>query len=309
MNLTLLQLRSFLAAADALNFTSAAERLNIRQPTLSSNIKSLELAIGGRLFDRDTHSVRLTDLGKACQRHAIRLLEDVERTQADLRKHVTGAAGTLRIAALPHIFPALLARPLALFRALRPGVALEFHDVATHEAVALLRQGHVDVAIVNESGNEPDIRYQFLTERRFVALMPANHALAAQTAITWQSLSGYDLIVVRSKELEDSRLAEALRLADALPTLTHKVNQLSTAVGLVEAGVGVALMAHYTAQHVVRPHLQIRPLVGPELTGRVSMLTLAQREVLPAARLLQETLVGALAQAGGRRTDPAASTT
>lgn len=296
MDLTLLQLRSFLATADALNFTAAADRLKIKQPTLSSNIKSLEAAIGGRLFDRDTHSVRLTDLGRACQQHARRLLEELDRAQSDLQRHVQGVAGSIRIAALPHIFPALLARGLARFRALRPDVSLQFQDVPTQEAIELLRQGHVDLAIVNELGNEPDIRYQPLAERRFVALMPKDHPLAGMAKLGWRQLQGHDLIVVKTREMDDSQLMQSLRLAGVLPTIAYQVNQLSTAVGLVEAGLGLGLMAHYTAQHVLRPPLVIRPLVEPELVGRVSLMTLALREQSPQIRLLYDTLVETLRQ-------------
>lgn len=294
MNLTLLQLRSFLAAADALNFTAAADRLKIRQPTLSSNIKSLETAVGGRLFDRDTHSVRLTELGLACQRHARRLLDELDRAQADLQRHVQGVAGSIRMAALPHIFPVLLARGLARFHTLRPDVSLQFHDVPTQEAIELLRQGQVDLAIVNELGNEPDIRYQPLAERRFVALMPFGHPLAAGGDLGWRQLQGHDLIVVKTREMDESQFLKSLRLTDVLPAIKYRVNQLSTAVGLVEAGLGLALMAHYTAQHVIRPQLAVRRLVEPELVGRVSLLTLAHREQSPQIRLLHDTLVETL---------------
>lgn len=291
MDLTLLQLRSFLAAADALNFTAAAERLRIRQPTLSSNIKSLEAAIGGRLFDRDTHSVRLTELGQACQRHARRILEEIDRAQTDLQRHVQGVAGSIRIAALPHIFPALLAQGLARFRALCPDVTFQFYDVPTQEAIELLREGHVDLAIVNELSNEPDIRYQLLAERRFVALMPKGHALAALGDLAWRQLQGYDLIVVKTREMDESRFLQSLRLTDVLPSIKYRVNQLSTAMGLVEAGLGVALMAHYTAQHVQKPQHAVRRLVEPALAGHVSLMTLASREQSPQIRLLHEILV------------------
>lgn len=296
MDLTLLQLRSFLATADALNFTAAADRLKIRQPTLSSNIKSLEAAIGGRLFDRDTHSVRLTDLGRACQRHARRLLEEVDLAKADLQRHVQGVAGSLRIAALPHVFPSLLASGLARFRALCPEVSMQFHDVPTREAIELLRQGHVDLAVVNELNNESDIRYQLLAQRRFVALMSQDHPLAQSIELGWRQLQGHDLIVVKTPEMDESEFLQSLRLADVLPTITYRVNQLSTAVGLVEAGLGVALMAHYTAAYALRRQFVIRRLVQPELVGRVSLMTLAHREQSPPIRLLHDTLVETLRQ-------------
>jgi DNA-binding transcriptional LysR family regulator len=85
-----------------------------------------------------------------------------------------------------------------------------------------------------------------------------------------------------------------LRQSNVLPPITHWVNQLSTAVGLVEAGLGLALMAHYTAQHVRRPQFVVRPLVEPEVIGRVSLMTLTHREQSPQIRLLHDALTDTL---------------
>lgn len=297
MDITLLQLRSFLAAAELLNFTAAAEKLRIKQPTLSSNIKSLEAAVGGKLFDRDTHRVKLTDLGLECQRHAHRLLEDVDRTQSELKKRVLGVAGSIRMAALPYIFPTLLAGPLAQFRRQWPEINFQFQDVSTREAIELLRQGHVDLAVANELSQASDIRYHLLAERRLVALMRQDHPLAGLEHLGWRQLMGQDLIVIHSKEMDASHIIESLRNADLLPSITHKVNQLSTAVGLVEAGFGIALMAHHTAVHAKQSHFVIRKLVEPELVGRISLMTIAHKELSPQVRLLQETLVSFLKSA------------
>ena len=297
MNMTLLQLRSFLAAAESLNFSEAAQRLRLRQPTLSSNIKSLEVAIGGRLFDRDTHRVTLTELGVACQQHARRLLEDLERAKVDLRQRAEGLKGSIRLASLPHIFPSLLAQPLARFREMRPEVTIRFEDVSTSEAIELLHAKHIDLAIANELESMPGIRCQFLTERRFVAVLPQQHPLAAAARIPWAALAGAELIVIESRELNDSRMVGALRSAGLLPPIAHRVHQLSTAVGLVLAGFGIALMAHHTAQHVLQPGLVARPLVEPDLVGKVSLLTLASRQPSPQVRLLCDVLLDGCAPA------------
>jgi LysR family transcriptional regulator, carnitine catabolism transcriptional activator len=162
MNITLLQLRAFLALADALSFTAAAERLHIRQSTLSSTIRNLESSLGGRLFDRDTRRVQLTALGLACRRLAIRLLDEAERTEEELARHVRGETGRLRIAALPNIFPTLLAPALANFRQGNPGVALQFVDVTSDDAVQQLRNGQADIAVAVQLADDADLRYQLL---------------------------------------------------------------------------------------------------------------------------------------------------
>lgn len=290
MNISLLQLRSFLAASEHLNFSEAAERLGIRQPTLSSNIKSLEAAIGGRLFDRDTHRVTLTELGRECQRHARRLLGDFDRTKDDLRKRVAGVSGSIRLAALPYAYPSLLARPLARFRELRPEVSFRFEDVSTVEAIEMLRADQVDLIIVNDVDEVPDLRIQFLTERRISALLPEGHALAASDRIGWAELRGQEVVIVNSRTLDESPVIKPLHQLDLLPTITHRVNQLSTAVGLVEAGFGIALLSQHTARYSLRPGLVARPMVEPELVSKLSMMTNAGRTLAPQVQLLQSVL-------------------
>lgn len=301
MNFTLQQLRAFLTVAETLNFSAAAQRLDIRQPTLSASIKSLEGQVGARLFDRDTHRVDLTDFGRELQGHARRLLADVDRTSDDLRRRLQVKAGMIRLAALPYIFPSLLAAPLARFRVLQPEVAFQFEDVSTPDGIALLRAGHVDLVIANEVDDAPDIRYQFLAERRFVALMPHDHPLAAAPTLRWSDLADQALIVVQSRELNESAVIEPLRQSGLLPAITHRVHQLSTAVGLVQAGFGIAMVAQHTALHVLRPGFVAKAMVEPELVGKLSMMTVTTRTPSSQVQLLQQVLTDHFRRS---RTDP-----
>jgi LysR family transcriptional regulator, carnitine catabolism transcriptional activator len=291
MNITLLQLRAFLALADALSFTAAAERLHIRQSTLSSTIRNLESSLGGRLFDRDTRRVQLTALGLACRRLAIRLLDEAERTEEELARHVRGETGRLRIAALPNIFPTLLAPALANFRQGNPGVALQFVDVTSDDAVQQLRNGQADIAVAVQLADDADLRYQLLDIQRFVALLPASHVLAAQPSIAWSDLVAQELIVVQSRDAVGARIASALRQAGLTPQLDHRVNELPTAVGLLQAGFGIALMGHHTAEHALRPGLVMRELHEPAIDGRVCIITMANNELSPSLKRLQEVLL------------------
>ncbi len=291
MKLTLLQLRSFLALADALSFTVAADRLHIRQSTLSSTIRNLESSLGGRLFDRDTHRVQLTSLGQECKRLATRLLDEADRIEVELRRYVLGERGSLRLAALPNIFPTLLSGALAEFRATHPGVALQFADVTGDEALALLRHGQVDLAISYALDEARDLRFQLLDEQRLVALLPEQHPLASLDSIAWRDVLSEPLIIVQSRDSVGERVAQALSDAGLKPRIDHRVNELSSAVGLLEAGFGIALMGHHTAEHALRPGLTIRNLKEPAITGRVCVITLASTELTAPLRALCETLL------------------
>lgn len=291
MKITLQQYRSFLALAESLSFTAAAERLHIKQSTLSSSIQNLESAIGGKLFDRDTRKVRLTALGIECRRMAIRLLDEAQRTETELQRHVSGERGNIRIAALPNIFPTLLQAPLAEFRAMRPGVRLQFSDVTSDEALHQLRHDQADLAIALQLSDESDLRFRFLDEARYVALLPSSHALAAQESISWQSLLSQDLIVLQSRDTVGHVIGQLLHEAGISPRIAHRVNELPTAVGLVDAGFGIALMAHHSALHGLHDGLVMRDLRDPSIVGKVSLITLTDKEWTAPVRLLHDIFV------------------
>lgn len=291
MKITLQQYRSFLALADSLSFTAAAERLHIKQSTLSSSIQNLEAAIGGKLFDRDTRRVRLTALGVECRRMAARLLDEAQRTESELQRHVSGERGSVRIAAVPNIFPTLLRAPLAEFRAQRPGVRLQFADVTSDEALQQVRQDHADLGIVLQVADETDLRSRLLGEARYVALLPARHALASSAAINWSALLTQELIVLQARDRVTQMVGQALHEAGVTPRIAHRVNELSTAVGLVEAGFGIALMAQYSALHALRDGLVMRELRDPSISGRLCLVTLADKEWTPAVKLLHDILL------------------
>lgn len=291
MKITLLQWRSFLAVADSLSFTAAADRLRIRQPTLSSNIRNLETALGARLFDRDTKKVRLTPFGIECKRLAERLIGEAERIEIELRQHLSGERGALRIASIPNIFPTLLAAPLSEFRAQRPEVALQFADVTSDEAIYRVRQGQADLAIGLSLGEDADLRFRRLAEHRCVALLPARHRLAAKNTIAWMELLDERLILVQSRDSVASRVAQSLRDAGVAPRIDYRVNELTTAMGLLEGGFGVAIMAHHTAECVLKPGLVMRDLIDPRIVGQLFVITRADKDPSPALRVLIETLL------------------
>ncbi|MEK7345453.1 MAG: LysR family transcriptional regulator [Pseudomonadota bacterium] len=303
MKITLIQLRSFLAVAEALSFTAAAERLHVKQPTLSATIRNLEVALGGSLFDRSTHKVRLTALGQECKRLSRRLLDEAEQTETALQRHIQGKTGALRIAAVPNIFPTLLKPALAEFRVRCPGIDLQFADVSSDEAIELLRSEQADMAIALQTGDASDLRYRFLDEQRYVAVLPAQHPLAQGESISWQSLADERLIQLKSRDTVGTQVSLALRNAGVVSRISHRVNELSTVIGLLEAGYGIALMGHHSARSVLKPGWVMRDLSAPRMVGRIAMITLADKELTPQIISLQQTLLdGVPVQVDGSNT-------
>lgn len=290
MNITLVQMRAFLALAEALSFSQAAARLGVTQPTLSVTIRHLEDSIGGKLFDRDTRKVALTALGIDCKRLAVQLLDEADRVQSQLRSHVMGRRGTVRIAAPATLYPSLLLPGLRAFRAEQPGVRLEFADVTSDEAVRRLRLHQADLAIGIRVSSERDLRARPLGLFPYVAILPDTHPLAERRTIRWQDIRTEDVVILQARDSVTTWVTQTLGEAGVAPLGAYRVNELSTAAALMHGGFGIGLMAYWSAHHILRPGLVIRELADPSFRGVVSLLTLANVEQSPQVRQLQDVV-------------------
>lgn len=290
MEITLVQMRAFLALAESLSFTRAAGSLGVTQPTLSTTIRNLETTIGGKLFDRDTRKVVLTALGLDCKRLATQLLDEADRVQGQLRNHVLGRRGTVRIAAPANLYPTALLPGLQAFRSGHPAVRLEFADVTSDDAVHRLRLGLADLAIGIQAANERDLRTHTLGLYPYVAVLPEGHALAHRRQIRWRDIRSEDVIVLQARDSVSSRVTQALNDAGVTPQAAYRVNELATAAALIEGGFGIGLMAFWSAQHILRPGWVVRELTEPAFNGTVNLMTLASVELSPQVRELQVLL-------------------
>eukprot|EP01035_Chromulina_nebulosa_P055006 gene55006-75370_t len=135
------QLRAFLALAEHRNFTRAAQTSHLSQPAFSALIRTLEDAVGTRLFDRDTRSVQLTPEGLLFEGSARRLLDDMGNAMVDLADHVERRKGRVRVAALPSLAAGWLPAVFAEFMQAWPGIRVDLDDALSDACIALVRAG------------------------------------------------------------------------------------------------------------------------------------------------------------------------
>ena len=148
MAIDLRQLRQLIVLAETLSFRETAERLNMTQPPLSVSIRKLEESLGVRLFDRTTHSVRLTDAGRAVLADARRALFHAEEVKRVARDTVKGLAGQLRIGFVGSAKAALLPRVLPVYRKVYPNVSLNLTEGSNTAIVKGISDGDIDIGIV-----------------------------------------------------------------------------------------------------------------------------------------------------------------
>jgi DNA-binding transcriptional LysR family regulator len=196
MDVTLKQLRYFIAVAEDLSFTRAAARLHLSQPALSVQIRHLERDLGVELLRRTSRSVELTEAGRGMHEDARRLLADLERARDRARRTQGAAAATLRIAYTASV--AYQALPLLLdeLAVSTPQIAVAAHQAWSARAVEAVLLGEADVALVREFAGAEGLRGELLRREPLAAFMSVRHALAARERLTIADLRGRVVVVV-----------------------------------------------------------------------------------------------------------------
>jgi DNA-binding transcriptional LysR family regulator len=188
-------LRYFIAVAEELNFSRAADRLHMAQPPLSAAIRQLERELGVELFVRTTREVRLTDAGRAFLEGARRTLADAERAAQDAKRAGAGELGRLRIAfSWSTRFDTLPALGRA-FRASHPGVELLAQEMWNARMPPAFRSGSIDIAVSLCPEISAELELAPIRKERLVALLPESHPLAREQAIPLSALADEEFIV------------------------------------------------------------------------------------------------------------------
>lgn len=177
-------IRYFMAVAEEMNFTKAAEKLNIAQPPLSRQIKDLEEELGTKLFSRTPHSLRLTEAGILFKQYAAQMLEIEDRSKADISKMGNSLKGLIYIATVEGYGPLLWAEWISGFRKLHPDVNFDIWSGTTDEIVHRTHSGLCDIAIVMEPFSAPDIIKTHIHSEPWAAIIPNTDPLASKPGKT-----------------------------------------------------------------------------------------------------------------------------
>jgi DNA-binding transcriptional LysR family regulator len=187
--------RYFVAVAEELNFSRAAERMHMAQPPLSAAIRQLERELGVDLFARTTREVRLTDAGRAFLRGARRTLADAERASEDAKRAADGELGQLRIAySWSTRFETLPALGRA-FRASHPDVELLSQEMWNARMPGAFGSGSIDIALSLCPEIVAELELAPIRSERLVALLPEAHPLAGEDAIPLSALADQDFVL------------------------------------------------------------------------------------------------------------------
>ncbi|MDF3866574.1 LysR family transcriptional regulator [Pseudomonas denitrificans (nom. rej.)] len=296
--MTVKQLRAFLAVAQTLSFAQACERLHLSQPALSLAIKSLEESLGGQLLVRTTRSVALTPEGETLLPLARRLLADWDNAEEVMHQHFTLQLGKVSIAAMPSFAGNLLPAVLRTFRDRHPKVNVAVHDVINEQVLEMVRNHRVELGIALEPDSLDGLTFTPFYTDRFVAVLPADSALANESLITWEQLLEDHFIALQRPSAV--RLLLEDRLQGRLP-VAFESHQLVTVGRMVAEGLGVSAVPRLCRQQMEELGARCVALDEPRIERRVGLFCLAQHQLSSAAQALSDVLVKGTDWAGMER--------
>jgi len=236
-------LRYFLAVAETLHFSKAAERLGMAQPPLSHQIRRLEQLVGHRLFDRTTRGVKLTLAGQLLADRARSTLEKVQDDLEQVRRLGRGEEGTLTVGFSGSVMFAELPAAIETYRRRYPKVELRLRELATGAQIPGLLEGTLDLGFLRDGDPTEGIQLTTLIREPYVAVLPQGHQLARKRSLHVGDLRDEPFILFarRMGPLAFDRTMACCQKSGFRPNIVQDATQWPTIVRLVAAGLGVSL--------------------------------------------------------------------
>jgi LysR family hydrogen peroxide-inducible transcriptional activator len=236
------QLRYVCAIADTGNFSRAAERCQIAQPSLSQQVLKLEEDLGAKLFDRLGRSVRLTEAGRAFIPQARAVLEQMEVARLSAADKNADFRGSIAVGVIPTVAPYLIPSYAATFAKNYPDAKLRIVEETTSVLVEGLRNLSIDVAILALPLRHKDLKLFPIRTEPLFAVLRRDHPRASAESLALKDLRGESFVMLRDGHcFRDLSLRTCTR-ARITPNIAFESGQFSSLLGMVAAGVGVSLV-------------------------------------------------------------------
>mgnify|MGYP003574893969 FL=1 len=275
-------LRYFLAVAQELSFTRAAERVGIAQPPLSYQITNLEHELGTPLFNRTRRSVALTPAGEALVPYAKLILNLTENAASSIKALGSGQSGTLRVGALFSTIYTFLPAVIQRFRTIRPDVKLLIQQMTVKEQLAALQDGTIDVGLLRGPPETGDLKARTLANERFMAAIPHGHPLGDQDIVSLDALVQQPFLMISSTFNRDftARVRSMLSRYETNLHVVEEVTDIHALIGLVAAGLGVTLVPE-SISHIRPEGVRFRAISGADMTIPLNLVWLSDSYAPP----------------------------
>jgi DNA-binding transcriptional LysR family regulator len=290
MDISLRQMRAFVAVAKLGSFTRAAAFLHVSQPTLTVQIRRLEDALQLRLFDRNPRAVNLTRVGRDLLPSFERTLQDLDSVLLDVKNVSTAQLGVVRIAALPSFAASILPDAIKQFRTKNPGASFAVRDVIANALLGLVRSDEVDLGLTGGNVDFPDIEVLFRASDEIRVVFPQGHPIGKFARITAERLAQFPIVMLDSRTSVRAVTDNAFRTAKLMPTPVTEATYMMTALGMVRAGIGISLIPASARELAAEPSLRTRRISDPNFSRQIALIKKKNRTLPPLSKAFADHL-------------------
>ena len=271
------QVRYFLALCETLNFTRAAEKCNVAQPSLTRAIKKLEEELGGALFRRERKLTHCTDLGRLMRPHFERMVEASEAARAESQDFSTMETATLNLGVMCTIGPVRLIGFIERLRAEVPALELRLKDAPGKRLVDEMMAGKIDIALIGLPEFPERFDTQSLYGERYIVAFARGHRFEKMNTVPLHELDQEDYLLRMNCEYPDH--FDALGTPSPVKVNVRYRSERETWVqSLILAGMGCAVMPEFLP---ILPGIATRILTEPEIQREISLVTVSGRQYSP----------------------------
>jgi LysR family transcriptional regulator, hydrogen peroxide-inducible genes activator len=273
--MTISQLKYVLAVAEHKNFTLAAEKCFVTQPTLSMQIQKVEDELSILIFDRSKKPIQLTDIGQKIVTQAKNIVNEADRIQDIVEQQKGFIGGEFRLGIIPTVMPTLLPMFLNNFIKKYPKVRLIIEELNTEDIITKLQNGHLDAAIAATPLLEPKIKEIVLYYEPFVAYIPENHNLYTNSEIEINDLNLDEILLLQDGHCFRNGILNLCKNENHNEINHFKIESGSfeTLVKLADEGLGITLLPYlHTLDLTEKAKLKLKHFKDPKPSREVSLI-------------------------------------
>lgn len=281
-NISLRQLRIFLAVAEHHGFSRAGCVIGLTQSAMSHSISELENELGIRLFDRTTREVLLTKEGEDLSVELRRLLSELETTLSNARSRGEQQRGLVHVATSPTISAGIM--PGCILRALNkhPQINMIIHDQVQQKTIQMIQNGEVDFGVIVEPSLPPDLYTETVLEEPFCLVVPENAQIAQLATVKWSDLQNEELVLLDYASGSRPLIDNVFARHRVTPHIVQELGHVSTIFRILQSGIGVSVIPQLALPSLRDTGLSICQLCPPE-TRRLQLARRHNRSLSPAA--------------------------
>jgi DNA-binding transcriptional LysR family regulator len=292
MNVTLRQLKAFLAGTTSASFSEAAEKSFLTQPGYSLLIRQLEAELGLKLFDRTTRRVEITRSGDELRARIAPLIEELEAVLQDTRNAVARRRGQVTIGFMPSLTPLLLSKVTTRMAAIAPDVAIVAKEDLCGQLIQMVSDETVDFAVGVGLPGAKALSFTPLVEDPMLGIFHPDDAILDLRPLTWDALKAVPFITFGMSSVEHC-VGEAFARIDAQVQPILDVKMVSTGINLVRERIGFTVLPQLAIDLVGLDGVVVEP-IKPVATRKIGILAHARKSLAPAAALALEVMTEAV---------------